>query len=500
MNKWFRGNNWLFVLIGLLLFGLFGALGVMDLRGEEPRRALVAWEMWQRSDWLVPTIQGWPYYNKPPLFNWILMALYELTGSAENWVVRLPSLAAFLGMALLHYRFSRQWVGEAVARWSSLFMLTAVHYLFFATVLSGELDLFYALIVYGQSLVLFAGFQKKQWLWMFSGAYLLMGIGFLTKGMPSILFQGATLLGMAVLYKKWKWLFSWQHFLGAVIGLLPVAAYFGLYEQRQGAGWLYLFNLLEEATQKSAGERSLLDIFLHLFEFPFQFFVDHLPWSLVLFLLPFSRIKKIVRENAFLQYAFLFLIANIWIYWISPGTRQRYLYMFLPYVMTLLAAFFEGRRRPVSPRLVILLMLLLATARIAYNYTLLPYQQRTMKSLQDYRAIIQAAQDGAQSREIRTFGIPDTIFVNPSLGPLVLLEDTIYIPQYYPYQIPFELAKGQKAILKYDTVALPNILYLTTDSLLPPEAIPGNFQKDVWDEKKLKTVSFSREARPVPVQ
>ncbi|MEO0338168.1 MAG: hypothetical protein AAF242_03045, partial [Bacteroidota bacterium] len=56
----------------LLLFGLFGALDIMDLRGEEPRRALVAWEMIQSGNYWQPRIQDWPYYNKPPIFNWML--------------------------------------------------------------------------------------------------------------------------------------------------------------------------------------------------------------------------------------------------------------------------------------------------------------------------------------------------------------------------------------------------------------------------------------------
>ncbi|MCG8328943.1 MAG: glycosyltransferase family 39 protein [Chitinophagales bacterium] len=501
MNKWLSKNSWPYWAMLLLFVGLFGALNVMDFRGEEPRRALVAWEMLQLNNWMRPTIQGWPYYNKPPLFNWILIIFYKLTGSTDNWVVRLPSLLAYVGMVILHYRVAQKWLGKEIALWSSFFMLTSVHHLFFASVLSGELDLLYALIVYAQALAIFVAYQRQHYLRLFILSYLLLSLGFLTKGIPSILFQGATLLGVAIMNKHWKWLFSWQHLLGALLGLIPLVAYFGAYEMRYGEGWLYLFNLLEEATQKSAGENKLLDSLLHIFEFPLQFFADHLPWTLALFLLPFRKMKALVKENALLRFSLLFIIANIWVYWISPGTRQRYLYMFLPFVMVLLAAFFHHRIYKIKPIVVIGLILGLAGARVAYNYTILPYQQRTMKSLQVYRAIHEASLDAAKGGEIRTFGIPDTIYVNPSIGPLTILTDTIYIPQYYPYQIPLALAKEQGAILKYDTLAQVGITYLTTDSLLEESAIEQIFyRKDVWGDKELKVLEFNRSVPPIPKQ
>jgi 4-amino-4-deoxy-L-arabinose transferase-like glycosyltransferase len=489
---------WPFLAIALLLFGLFGALDVLDLRGEEPRRALVALEMLLRNDYLMPTIQDWPYYNKPPLFNWVLIAAFKLAGGFQDWVVRLPSLLAFVAMAAIHFKVVSQWLNTKIALWSFFFILTAVHHLFFATVLGGELDLFYALIVYVQTLALFYGYQRKEWLLLFSLSYLLLGIGFLTKGLPSIVFQAMTLLGLAYIHKQWKWLFSWQHILGALLGLIPVACFFGLYESHHGKAMLYLFNLLEEAAQKSAGERSLLDIFIHLFTFPLQFFVDHLPWTLALFLLPWRNMYALIKGNAFLQFAFLFIVFNIWIYWISPGTRQRYLYMFLPFVSVILAAFFQARTRKIPERVIMLLVLTLAVGRITYNYTLLPYQQRTMKSLQRYREIQQAALDASNGGPIHTFGLPDTIYVNPSIAGISLMEDTIYIPQYYPYQIPLKLALAKGEIIPYDTIAQAGITYLTTDSLIADPSAKIYYRKMVWDEKELKVLEFKQPVRPVP--
>ncbi len=38
---------------------------------DEGRYVGVAWEMVRSGHWLVPTLDGLPYFHKPPLFYWI---------------------------------------------------------------------------------------------------------------------------------------------------------------------------------------------------------------------------------------------------------------------------------------------------------------------------------------------------------------------------------------------------------------------------------------------
>src|ERR1043165_5420135 len=86
-------------LIGFLVLYVLSVIihfGYYPLNGDEPRRAIVAIEMRQSGNFIMPTTLGWEYYNKPPLFNWIISALMFITGSESEWVVRLPSLIAIL--------------------------------------------------------------------------------------------------------------------------------------------------------------------------------------------------------------------------------------------------------------------------------------------------------------------------------------------------------------------------------------------------------------------
>ena len=56
-------------------------LGLLTLISDEPTRGLVSLEMMIYGDYLVPTLNGMPYTNKLPLFNWILIAIPSGSGT-----------------------------------------------------------------------------------------------------------------------------------------------------------------------------------------------------------------------------------------------------------------------------------------------------------------------------------------------------------------------------------------------------------------------------------
>jgi len=86
----------LFVLTGFYILSVLIHLGYYPLNGDEPRRAIVAIEMRHSGNFISPTTLGWKYYNKPPLYNWIISACMFLTGSENEISVRLPSLVTIL--------------------------------------------------------------------------------------------------------------------------------------------------------------------------------------------------------------------------------------------------------------------------------------------------------------------------------------------------------------------------------------------------------------------
>ncbi len=62
----------------------FFALGSIPLVGpDEPRYAQVAREMFERGDWVTPTLGGATWFEKPALLYWLQIASYKLFGVSE---------------------------------------------------------------------------------------------------------------------------------------------------------------------------------------------------------------------------------------------------------------------------------------------------------------------------------------------------------------------------------------------------------------------------------
>lgn len=317
----------------LIPLAYFLRLNSYQLIFEEPRRALVALEMLLADNWIVPTTNGELYYNKPPLYNWILIGFFAVLGKAE-WVVRLPSILSLFATAFIHYSISKNYIGKQTAMLSALFYLTSADILFYFSLL-GEIDLFYALIVYLQAVLIFHFHQQKKWSSLFISSYLLTAAGVLTKGIPSLFFQAITLLVVFILNKDFKRLFSLWHLAGILILIACGGGYFILYSNEHQAG-PYLARLFTETFSRTGMESSLADNLKHFLNFPVQLIKISAPWFL-LFLITFKTDwKGILKENPFLKFSLWFCLANGLLYFLSPGTRERYLYMFFPFIYSLL--------------------------------------------------------------------------------------------------------------------------------------------------------------------
>ena len=329
-NKW-----WLGLLILLYLVSIFAPLNILPLSFEEPRRGIVALEMMISGNYVMPTINGELYLNKPPVYNWLLIGLFKLTGSYSEWVVRLPTVLSLLAIAIINFYFTRKYINYQVALFSSLFFLTSADIYYYFS-LYGEIDMFYTLIVYLQVASIYIFYQKRNYWLLFLVSYFLTVLGLLTKGMPSLAFQALTLIAGAIAVKEFRKLFSLAHFAG--IGLLLVLTFgyfwwYGYYADPLA----FIANLGNQSTQRTVADTNLWKSIEHLFTFPFLLIRISLPWILFIVPLFFQKNFKKLKLNSWLMFGVIFILANIIIYWLSPGTRNRYLYMFLPFIFNVIS-------------------------------------------------------------------------------------------------------------------------------------------------------------------
>jgi 4-amino-4-deoxy-L-arabinose transferase-like glycosyltransferase len=348
--------------LALALPALLLHLGWQPLLVDEPIRALVALEMHYSGHFFAPTLQGLPYYNKPPLFNWLLVALFRLTGRQDEFILRLPTIAALLFYAGALWRVLRPQLGSRLAFTVALAFATTGRVLFYDSFL-GLIDLWHAGLTWlGFMAVWYLG-QRGQWTRLFVLTYALTAVGFLLKGLPSVVFQGLALLVYCLDTRQWRRLFSWQHVLGVGVMLSMLGVYFFIYS-RHNSLEVALSTLWSQSSQRTVAAQPLADSIRYVLLFPFDFIKHFLPWTLLGLCLLVPGARRTIAGQPFLRYNALLFLAILPVYWLSPATIPRYLFMLVPLGLTVVIALYAQYwpAQPVAIRLLDSLLLGLLVA------------------------------------------------------------------------------------------------------------------------------------------
>lgn len=539
-------NRTLIALIVLLLpLSLFYGSNMMELRAEEPRRAIVSIEMLLTGNYLVPKINGWDYYNKPPLFNWMMVGCFYLFQSFSEWVVRFPSILSFLLTGAFHYFFAKKYLGKQTALLASLFFLTSADIFFYATINAGEIDLFYTLLVYLQLMCIFIFYERKDFLLLFLTSYFFTALGVLTKGPPSLAFQAITLLAWFIYNGNFKKLFGWQHICGIAFCVLISGGYFYLYSQHADV-WGMITRLTKEATQRSGMESGFMKTVLGTVSFPFLLFRLLLPWSVFIFLFFRKDFLQRLKENRLVVFCALFVVCNIPIYWFTGELKNRYIYMFFPFMLTVVAYFLKQRETryekiytPLQKLFLVAFVLCgiaflslplipctktipsvfaksilfsICSFVIAYGYfknvsqrilwiVLFLAMMRFGVDMFYYPAMMSNSPDLAyrqKAEDILRIANGEQIFFadNPynfksdfGVGPFKLGEREHTTAALIAYEVPYYITRSNKQIMQFETEIKPGKLYITTQQFAEEKNVERLYQlHDNWLQNELLLV------------
>lgn len=343
LPDFFRRNPWFFYAFAILMLfpALLGNLGYLAINfpTDEPTRAVVALEMIVSGNYITPTINGDFYYNKPPLYNWIIIAYYKLAGNYSEFTLRLPVVVGLLLFGLTIFLFVRRHLGNKQGFIVAILFITSGRILFWDSFL-GLIDITFSWLVYLSFMLIYHFREKKQYLALFLVSYFLTGITFLMKGLPSLVFQGITLLAFFSYNREFRKLFSWKHFAGIGLFLLIVGAYYYAYFQVHPFDLKIFKTLFSESEKRTIINYGWYRFTTHLFTFPLEMFYHFFPWS-VLWIYFFRRdFRSTLREHPFLRFNFIVFIFNILIYWTSPESYPRYIFMLFPPLFTILVFHF----------------------------------------------------------------------------------------------------------------------------------------------------------------
>lgn len=253
-------------LLFAVLFILLGTRGLNE--PDEGRYAELGREMAAGGSWLVPHLNGFEHFQKPPLIYWFTAVCLKVFGYNE-WAARMPSALAACGILLLVMAIARRLWSEERARIAGMVLVATILFFGLARMLTPDMLMSFFITAAIAALV----FERC---WLF---FIMMGLGFLTKGPMALVVPLSAALGAHLARDKSlpRIRFPWVR--GMLITLLV------------GLSWFILLAVLDPPLFEYFWRYELLERFAstkHGRSKPFWFFapvliIGLLPWT---FLVP----------------------------------------------------------------------------------------------------------------------------------------------------------------------------------------------------------------------
>ncbi len=198
-------NNILSLPALILLFLLWiipGLVGREPWKADEPYSFNLVYHMMQSGDWVVPSLTGEPFLEKPPLFFLTAAGFGRLfSPPLELYDATRLATAFYMFLALLFFALAaRELYGKDYAAIAVILLLGCVHLQVTAHKLITDVSLFtgFSIALYG--LALCSRRRTAGGFWIGTGT----GIGFLSKGLFAPGIMGITAITLPLLFRQWR--------------------------------------------------------------------------------------------------------------------------------------------------------------------------------------------------------------------------------------------------------------------------------------------------------
>lgn len=247
---------------------------------DEGRYVGAALEMARSGDWATPTLDGLPFFHKPPLFYWVTAAALRLLGTSEGAGRAAPLLGAWLGSWSL-FALLRRWQPAQRPRWAGsalLVLLTQPFFYFGAQYANTDMlvaGCICACIALAAHAVLSdaAGRPDRRALW---AAYGMAGLGVLAKGLIGVVLPGAVIVAWLVWERRWVSLLRLVSAPGLAVLAAVSVPWFALMARRH-PGFLHEFFVVQHVERFSQGG---FNNAMPLWFYPVAIALLALPWTL----------------------------------------------------------------------------------------------------------------------------------------------------------------------------------------------------------------------------
>ena len=228
------------LLLVLLALWLLATLGVRPLLlPDEGRYVEVARAMWM-GDALVPTLDGLPFFHKPPLFYWLDMAAMQLLGSNEFTGRFASAVGAWLMGAALLLAMRRRHGPRAAA--IALGVLATTPFFFIGGQYANH-DMLVGGLITAAVLALARALEEPAHVdlrWLVAG-WVLCALAMLAKGLIGVVLPALVIGPWLLAQRRWRQMLKLLHPLGLLAFTVVAAPWFVAMQLRYPGFFDYFF-------------------------------------------------------------------------------------------------------------------------------------------------------------------------------------------------------------------------------------------------------------------
>jgi 4-amino-4-deoxy-L-arabinose transferase-like glycosyltransferase len=329
-----RHYFYLCLLAGLLFFP---ALGERDFWAPvEPRYAEVVRVMFAKGEWIVPTVNGDLYTDKPILYFWLGLICSKLVGAVNEWTVRLPAALGAAGVIFATYALGRDFFSPRIGLTAAVVLATSARVIWEGRWAHVDMlfTFFFALSMYfAARAVLRRGTLNELFL-----SYALMALATLTKGLIGVVLPALILLTFAAVRRDWRLLSELRVPWGVLIFLVIVAPWLMLVNSATDGKWLTDFIYLHHIQRYVAGAGHRQPFYYYFTTLP----VDLLPWTLFAIPALFAyKTRRMFFEDPLLLFLTLWFVVVFAFFAFSDTKRDLYLLPLFPPVALLIGKYID---------------------------------------------------------------------------------------------------------------------------------------------------------------
>lgn len=254
-------NRWFIVAVCILPFLGFWTYGLTDL--DEGFYGAVVTDMLRRGDWITPTYNGAPWFEKPILAYWLAMPTVAIF--PNEFGARLPSVLCTLLTLVVAFRFLREHVGREVAAIAVVGYVAALLPAGLGRMMMTDAPLALCLaIAFTQFYKSLGGPLKHRW---FAAAA--VGFGVLAKGPVAIILFFGVVGVLFWICRELRPKFKGGWLIGTLLCLAVIATWYVPCYLANGQGFIDKFLIEQNIGRFAGGDKAhTVPFYLHPIYFP----------------------------------------------------------------------------------------------------------------------------------------------------------------------------------------------------------------------------------------